>query len=143
MSDFLDSLDELRDAWQEASRAEQEKFKEIWETVDYETRLAITATVMKRIVEHATEGGTYRYLIYDRLELGMDAYAVIMEAGGMTISNEFDLERMSKIKEIVKTEKLVPLKKILSMCDHDDCYNTACLYDGKGNMWCHEHMEGK
>ncbi len=40
----------------------------------YETRLAVTAWVMEKIVEHAREGGTFRYLIYDRLGFGPDAY---------------------------------------------------------------------
>ncbi len=45
---------------------------------------------MKHIVAHAKEGGTYRYLIYDRLGFAPDAYMPLMD-DGITISNEFDL----------------------------------------------------
>ena len=58
---------------------------------DYETRLAITAAVFKAIVEHAGDPGTFRYLIYERLGFGPDAYLPLYNAGGMVISNEFDL----------------------------------------------------
>jgi hypothetical protein len=57
----------------------------------YETRLAVTAWVFKAIVDHASEGGTFRYLIYNRLGFGPDAYVPLYTAAGMTISNEFDL----------------------------------------------------
>ena len=51
-------------------------------------------------MNHAKEGGSYRYLIYDRLGFGMEAYVPLCE-DGMTISNEFDIANMDKIKEIV------------------------------------------
>ncbi len=57
----------------------------------YETKLAVTAWVMGAIVDHAKEGGSFRYLIYDRLGFGPDAYVPLCNAGGLTISNEFDL----------------------------------------------------
>lgn len=57
----------------------------------YETRLAVAAWVMSHIVEHAEDGGSFRGLIYGRLGFGVDAYVPLYKAGGMTISNEFDL----------------------------------------------------
>jgi hypothetical protein len=57
----------------------------------YETRLAVAAWVFQHIVAHARERGTFRYLIYDRLGFRNDAYLPLYTAGGMTISNEFDL----------------------------------------------------
>jgi hypothetical protein len=59
--------------------------------VDYETKLVVTEWVMKHIVEHAIEGGSYRYLIYDRLGFGLDAYEPLCNHG-LTISNEFSLK---------------------------------------------------
>ena len=58
---------------------------------DYDTRLAITAHVFEKILEHAKEGGSFRYLIYERLGFGPDAYLPLYQAGGMVISNEFNL----------------------------------------------------
>lgn len=57
-----------------------------------ETRLAIVAWTMHHIIDHAREGGTFRYLIYDRLGFGPEAYVPLYDAGGMIISNEFELK---------------------------------------------------
>lgn len=57
--------------------------------VDYERRLDITAEVFNAVVENAVEGGSFRYLIYDRLGFDLDAYVPLYSAGGMTITNEF------------------------------------------------------
>lgn len=57
----------------------------------YEMKLAVVAWAFKAIVDHAQEGGTFRYLIYHRLGFKPDAYVPLLDAGGMTISNEFDL----------------------------------------------------
>ena len=57
--------------------------------VDYERRLDIVAEVFEAVVDNATEGGSFRYLIYDRLGFDLDAYMPLYLAGGMTITNEF------------------------------------------------------
>ena len=95
------------------------------ENCDYDTKLAVTAWVFKNIVEHAKEGGSYRYLIYDRLGFDLDAYMPLFEAGGMEISNEFDIERISDIIAIVREHKLDVLKSVLNMCDEPGCFDNA------------------
>lgn len=67
------------------------RYPKLVDECPYETRLAVTAWVFDHLCKHATEGGTFRYLIYDRLGFDMDAYVPLYMAGGMTISNEFDL----------------------------------------------------
>jgi len=57
----------------------------------YETKLAVTAWVFRNIVEHGDNPGSFRYLIYDRMGFGPDAYIPLYEAGGMTITNNFYL----------------------------------------------------
>lgn len=58
----------------------------------YETKLAVTAWVFEHLVAHAhTSEGTFRYLIYNRLGFDADAYLPLYNAGGMLISNQFDL----------------------------------------------------
>ena len=69
---------------------------------DYDTKLAVTAWVMKHIVDHAREGGSYRYLIYERLGFGLDAYAPLCD-NGLTISNEFDLNMKENIVEAYRS----------------------------------------
>lgn len=48
-----------------------------------------TVWVVEKICDHLFEGGTFRYLIYDRMGYGMNAYTPLYEAGGMAISNAF------------------------------------------------------
>ena len=95
------------------------------ENCDYDTKLAVTAWVFKNIVEHAKEGGSYRYLIYDRLGFDADAYVPLFEAGGMEISNEFDIDRINDIMFIVREYKLDVLKSVLNMCDEPGCFDNA------------------
>ncbi len=50
-------------------------------------RLDIVAQTFKAIAQHLSEPGTFRYLIYDRLGFGPDAYEPLYKAGGLVISN--------------------------------------------------------
>lgn len=100
-------------------------FEKLVENCDYNTKLAVTAWVFKNIVDNANEGGSFRYLIYDRLGFDLDAYVPLCEAGGMEITNEFDLTLKNKIKEIVKENKIETLKDVLGLCDCPDCFSEA------------------
>ncbi|CAB4181728.1 hypothetical protein UFOVP1071_58 [uncultured Caudovirales phage] len=62
-----------------------------WNALDDETRILVTGYVFRRVVKHAREGGSFRYLIYDRLGLDLNAYLPLYMAGGMEISNEFKM----------------------------------------------------
>lgn len=42
---------------------------------------------MKAILDHCMEGGSFRYLIYERMGLEMSDYGPMYEAGGMAFSN--------------------------------------------------------
>jgi len=68
--------------------------QKIWDELDLETRLACAGHVIRKIVDHGREGGTFRYLIYDRLGFGPEAYVPLYLAGGMHISNHFELDRI-------------------------------------------------
>jgi hypothetical protein len=120
---------------------------EILEKTDNVTRLAVAAWVFSHIVEHAEQGGSFRYLIYDRLGFGLDAYVPLYEAGGMTISNKFDIQRMETIKKIAKDNQYEKLKPILGLCDQSECYKEiACGWpdqDGNYRTTCGEHYKGK
>ena len=70
----------------------EKEIDKIWNSLSYDQRLAATAYVFDKICEHARKGGTFRYLIYNRLGFDLDAYAILYSAGGMHISNYFDLE---------------------------------------------------
>lgn len=111
--------------------------------IDYDTRLLITEWVMKHIVEHAEEGGSYRYLIYDRLNFGMDAYVPLCK-DGLVISNEFDLESKKQIVETIKENKYDKMKPFFNICDEDGCYSEAsCGWPSENGYrhTCFEHMK--
>jgi len=90
------------------------------EDVDYDIKLLVTEWVMKHIVEHAQEGGSYRYLIYDRLRFSADAYVPLC-ADGLTISNEFDLNLRENIREAVVENDMSKIKDIIGLCDVEGC----------------------
>jgi hypothetical protein len=117
------------------------------EECPYETKLAVTAWVMKHIVEHAHDSGSFRYLIYERLGFGLDAYVPLYMAGGMEISNEFDMERIDNIRAKVREEKIDALKPLLGLCDEPGCFNGAgrgwTTEDGGYRWTCSEHWERK
>ena len=104
-------------------------------------KLAVTRWAMKHIVEHAKDGGSYRYLIYTRLGFGPEAYVPLCD-DGLTISNEFDISNMDAIKEKVREEKIESLKPLLHLCDEPGCFkNAGCGWPSEnGYRWtCGEH----
>ena len=101
---------------------EKEWYEDIVAKTDNETKLAITAWVFTNIVRHAQEGGSYRYLIYKRLGFGTEAYVPLYDAGGMEISNEFDMSQKSAILDIVQNKKIEELKEPLNLCDEPGCF---------------------
>lgn len=60
----------------------------IWATLSEEQRIAAAAVIIPIILEHARDGGSFRYLIYDRLGFSMAAYLPLCMAGVMEASNE-------------------------------------------------------
>jgi len=115
------------------------------EECDPNTKLAITAWVMKHIVDHARDGGTYRYLIYDRLGFGPEAYVPLCD-DGMTISNEFDLDLKDNVIEAYKSKDEKKLKQSLGLCDEPDCFKyISCGWPSEDGYrtTCGDHYEGK
>jgi hypothetical protein len=95
--------------------------EELAKKCDPNTKLAVTAWVFKHIVDHAREGGSYRYLIYERLGFGTEAYVPLCEHG-MTISNEFDLDLKDRVVEALKSKDEKKMKEALGLCDEHDCF---------------------
>lgn len=52
-----------------------------------EERLKHACEFMRAMIDHATQGGGFRHLIYDRLGFGAEAYVPLYEAGGMEFTN--------------------------------------------------------
>ena len=139
-------LRELMGALREAHNEYNNQLQDLADKCDYETKLAVTAWVFRNIIEHAKEGGSYRYLIYDRLGFEPDAYVPLFDAGGMEISNEFDFQRFDDIIDIVKEHKLDVLKGVLNMCDEPGCFDYAgCGFPTENGYrrTCHDHSDFK
>lgn len=118
-----------------------EHLDKIVKECDNDTKLAITKWVMKHIVEHARDGGSYRYLIYDRLGFGPEAYGALLD-DGMTISNEFDLGLKDNVVEAYKSGDEKKLKEALGLCDESGCFNyISCGWPSENGyrMTCSEH----
>lgn len=94
--DLMDSISQSLNARQKDI---DNRYGELVANCPYETRLAVAAWVFRAIVDHATEGGTFRHLIYSRLGFAEDGYVPLYLAGGMTISNEFDLTKSEGVPE--------------------------------------------
>lgn len=116
--DFWDSVENLQKAFKEID-AEHAKMAD---ECDNELKIAVTKWAMKHIVDHAREGGSYRYLIYDRMDFGPEAYAPLC-SDGMIISNEFDLNLAPNARKALAEGDHEKLKKILNCCDEPGCYN--------------------
>ena len=136
---LFEALDNIQEAYKELEKDQEE----IVNKLDDETKIAVTRWVFKHVVNHAKDGGSYRYLIYDRLGFGMEAYVPLCE-DGMTISNCFDLKQLDEIRDIVKENKIDVLKNTLGLCDFEDCYESvSCGFPTKEGYrtTCHKHYK--
>jgi hypothetical protein len=110
---------------------------------DSDTKLAVTAWVFKHIVDHAREGGSYRYLIYQRLGFGSEAYVPLCD-DGLTISNEFDLGLKDRLVEALKSKDEKKMKEFLGLCDEHDCFKyVSCGWSSENGYrtTCGDHYK--
>ena len=130
--------------WWKCGGYDSDWIEEIVKNSDYDTRLAITAWVIEKILEHANDGGSYRFLIYDRFGFDADAYGVLQNAGALAISNDFDIPKMRDIEQHVRQHKIESMKPLVNFCDEPECYNgISCGFpteDGYRRT-CYEHSK--
>ena len=141
MTNLSEALDEIGKAFKEMDA----EYAKMADECDPSLKLAVTQWVFKKIVEHAKEGGSYRYLIYDRLGFGPEAYVPLC-ADGMTISNEFDLNLVPELAKVAKVEGYDKIKPLLGLCDEPDCYDSvSCGWpsDDGYRQTCGKHYFGK
>ncbi len=55
--------------------------------LDDETRLAVVVWAYEALQKNIAEGGTFRFLVYNRLGFEGSAYAPLYEAGGMALND--------------------------------------------------------
>lgn len=117
-----EKMEDLADIVQQRINDEPDYYQKICDALTQEQRLAVTAWVMRHLCAHATEGGTYRYLIYGRLGFGPEAYLPLQLAGGLDISNEFDLSQKETyyVCDIKKPLEEVPCQILIKKSDAVD-----------------------
>lgn len=76
------ALAPVREAYREWRMAYEVEAREAFAGLDEETRMKVTFHIFRML---ATDVGTYRYLIYDKLGFDMGAYAVLFD--GLHINN--------------------------------------------------------
>lgn len=97
-------------------------FEKIAAECPFEIKLAVTVWVFHHLLAHLREGGTYRYLIYDRLAL--NDYPSLFD--GLDISNAFSEARSFKeAQAVAKKLRITPMKPVLELCDEPDCFEDA------------------
>jgi len=134
---FWDAVKNIQQAFKDIDK----EYADMVEWCEPDMKLAVTKWAMKHIVEHAKEGGSYRYLIYDRMGFGPEAYAPLC-ADGLTISNEFDLDVIPDARKALAEGDHDKLKKILSCCDEPGCYEKISAgfpVEGGYRQTCGEH----
>jgi len=124
------------------------EFDELVTKYDNQTKLDIAAWVISKIDEHGNEPGSFRYLIYNRLGFGPEAYVPLYEAGGMNITNELDYNHVKYLSLIVREEKIdnVKLKTYANICDEPGCFeDVSCGFPTENGYrrTCYEHSHFK
>lgn len=102
------------------------ELQKLVDACDPETKLAVAAWAISKVDDHGVGGGSFRYLIYNRMGFGPEAYVPMYEAGGMNITNELDYSLRENIASIMRDEKINSpmLKGIVGLCDEPGCYDT-------------------
>jgi hypothetical protein len=121
-------------------------YDKLVEKYDYQTKLDIAAWVISKIDEHGTNPGSFRYLIYQLLGFGPDAYVPLYEAGGMNITNELDYERPGALLKLIEEQKIenIELKRFSNVCDEPGCFRYAsCGWPSEAGYrrTCYEHSK--
>ena len=71
------------------------------------------AWVFTHLCDHMNDGGSFRYLIYNRMGFGPEAYTTLYMAGGMALSNAFgELEDMREVIESLRRNDPELAKKV-------------------------------
>jgi hypothetical protein len=92
------TLAEMRQSFKEILQEIQDDAKKEWDGLTEDQKLGATIYIFTHLKQHLMEGGTFRYLIYERLGFDLDAYLPLYSAGGMDISNCF-YDNRNAVKE--------------------------------------------
>jgi hypothetical protein len=69
----------------------EERYPGLIAAAPVDRRLGATIICIRALFEHARDGGSFRYLIYERLGFGQDAYVPLC-GDGMELSNDLEID---------------------------------------------------
>ena len=97
---FAASLKAAQKAWKESEDRWERETREKVSRTDTDVLLWQTRETFSAVLRHMEEGGTYRYLIYERLGFGLESYAILLNEG-MGVSNWISSIPVMKGKRIL------------------------------------------
>lgn len=78
-----------------------------YEALDEETRIAAASVIIPAVLDHARQGGSYRFLIYDRLGFSEASYVPLQLAGVLDASNELSAVQVPLPDDVAAALKLL------------------------------------
>ena len=85
---LIETLDELRPAFQEAMAKEEKESEDFWQSLTKDQQLQAFCAVMRRLYKgEIEENRTYRGMLYDVFGFGPESYAAAQMSGFLTIHN--------------------------------------------------------
>ena len=85
---LIETLDELRPAFQEAMAQEEKQSEEFWNSLTKDQQIQVFCAVMRRVYKgEIEENRSYRGMLYDVFGFGPESYAVAQMSGFLTIHN--------------------------------------------------------
>lgn len=85
---LIETLDELRPAFQEAMAQEEKESEEFWNSLTKEQQLQAFCAVIRRLYKgEIEENRTYRGMLYDVFGFGPESYTAAQMSGFLTIHN--------------------------------------------------------
>ena len=109
---FNDSINELGDLMQKSSDLYEKETDDWWNKLSYDDKIRAFYSVTKRIHKgDVEERRSYRGVLYDTFEFGMDSYGIGMECGYIDIHNYIFTAIEAEKQEIKKASGPPKIRK--------------------------------
>lgn len=111
MSDFLEKLDSISEAYQEASKQYEKRVDDWWDNLSVEDREFAFYSVVKRIYEgEIKQECSYRYILYQIFGFDAGMYGVGMDCGFLELHNAIKSKTEEQILQQYYKERNEALK---------------------------------
>lgn len=87
------SLEGLSEIYEQIQSINHEREEQLWNSLSSEQQLDVFCAVVRRIYQGELEDkGTYRYVLYQVFQFGLDSYSRGMDCGYLTLHNSIYTE---------------------------------------------------